>query len=377
MPPPPDTAPPSFATRVVRAPRPASPADGGAPPRGALERLPKWLICIPLALQWLALACRYGSLTLPSAANPRITAGGLVGEGKLEYFRCMGARARAATARQVGVRNVAGLDAPALRACLAASRLGFPLVAKPDLGLCGHGVRRIDDEAGLLAYLERFPSGETVVLQEYLAQEGEAGIFFARDPCTGRGSVIGLALRTFPHVLGDGRRTVAQLVAADPRARRAAASARHDAGFVADAVPATGEVVRLATIGSTRVGGLYRDGGHCITPALVDAMSAIADDMQDFHFGRFDVRFDSIPALREGRGLRIMEVNGAGSEAIEAWDPAVPLLAGFRRIFRKQALLFAIGAARRREGIRPIGLLRLARLNAAQCRLIDRYPPSN
>ena len=57
---------------------------------GMLERMPKWLICIPLALQWLWLALRYQSLTLPTIANPAITAGGLVGEGKLEYFDGMG-----------------------------------------------------------------------------------------------------------------------------------------------------------------------------------------------------------------------------------------------------------------------------------------------
>ena len=77
------------------------------------------------------------------------------------------------------------------------------------------------------------------------------------------------------------------------------------------------------------------------------------------------MRFTSEAALREGRGFTIMEVNGAGSEAIQAWDPATGLIAGLRTIFAKQRLLFEIGAANRRRGARPIGLLALARLNAA------------
>lgn len=347
------------------------------PGRGALERMPKWLICIPLAVQWLWLGLRYRSLTLPSAANPAITAGGLVGEGKLEYFAAMGPRARAATATHCAVRHDGERTATAVRRQLARAGLSYPLVAKPDLGLCGHGVRRIDDEAALLEYLAGFPPGETVVLQEYLSQPGEAGIFYARDPATGRGSIIGLALRTFPQVVGDGVSTVAELVAADARARRALSSRRHQAAFDPSAVPAAGAVVRLATIGSTRVGGLYRNGEDCITPGLLAAMEAIAGDMPRFHAGRFDVRFESLAALRAGTGLRIMEVNGAGSEAIEAWDPDIGLVDAFRRIFRKQALLFAIGDARRREGVRPIGLLALARLNQRQVRLIARYPRSN
>lgn len=345
--------------------------------RGALERMPKWLICVPLALQWLWLGLRYGSLTLPSAANPGITSGGLVGEGKLEYFAAMGPRALAATARHCAVRNAGASVATMVRTQVAQAGLAYPLVAKPDLGLCGHGVRRIDSEDALLAYLADFPRGETVVLQEYLPQPGEAGIFYARDPATGRGAIVGLALRTFPQVVGDGTSTVADLVAADARARRALSSRRHQAGFDPTAVPAAGAVVRLATIGSTRVGGLYRNGEDCITPELLAAMDAIADDMPRFHAGRFDVRFETLAALRAGTGLRIMEVNGAGSEAIEAWDPDIGLVDAFRRIFRKQALLFAIGAARRREGARPIGLLQLARLNRRQLRLIERYPRSN
>ena len=345
--------------------------------RSTLERMPKWLICVPLVAQWLWLGLRYRSFTLPSSANPAITAGGLVGEGKLEYFRGMGAVARAATARHCGVVNDATASEPSLRETLRRADLAFPLIAKPDLGLCGHGVRRIDDMRALLDYLGGFPKNEVVVLQEYLPQDGEAGIFYARDPATGAGTIIGLALRTFPHVVGDGVRTIAQLVAADPRASRVTGSPRHECTYDPSRIPAAGEAVRLATIGSTRVGGLYRDGAACITPQLVAAIDAIARDMPDFHFGRFDVRFDDLAALRAGKGLRIMEVNGAGSEAIEAWDPGIGVLKGFRMIFRKQAILFAIGDACRRAGTRPIPLLELARLNRRQYRLIEHYPPSN
>ena len=142
-------------------------------------------------------------------------------------------------------------------------------------------------------------------------------------------------------------------------------------------MPSSGEVVRLATIGSTRVGGLYRDGQAFITAALMQAVDAIARDMPDFYFGRFDVRFDSLQELGAGRGFTIMEVNGAGSEAIQAWDPETGVLDGFRMIFEKQRILFAIGHAMRRRGVKPIGLLSLIQLNRRQQRLIAGYPPSN
>ena len=345
---------------------------------GALERMPKWLIIVPLVLQWIWLSLRFGGATVPSAANPDITAGGLVGEGKLEYFAQMGPLARSVTAPSVGFRvDRHTLDDAVLCAAMDSAALHFPIIAKPDLGLCGYGVRRIDDLAGLRAYAAAFPDGETIVLQRYLPEEGEAGIFYARDPRSGRGAVIGLALRHFPQVVGDGKRTVAALMRADARAMRLAGRAAHQCDTDPELVPAPGQRVRLSTIGSTRVGGLYLDGGHLITPALTAAIDAIARDMGDFHFGRFDVRFTTPEALARGTGFTIMEVNGAGSEAIQAWDPSVGLIAGLRTIFAKQRLLFEIGAANRRRGARPIGLLALARLNAAQNRLLDAYPPSN
>ncbi|MEO6015905.1 MAG: hypothetical protein ABIP46_01515 [Polaromonas sp.] len=339
--------------------------------------MPKWLICVPLTVQWLWLSLRYRSATLPSAANPAITSGGLVGEGKLEYFTGMGPIARATTARYCAVPTRCVPSRTTLRQLMAEAALSFPLIAKPDLGLCGYGVRLLADMRQLQTYLKAFPANETVVLQQYLPQEGEAGIFYVRDPDTGVGRIIGLALRYFPRVTGDGRNTLAALIAADPRARRLCSSAQHEPHHDGQRVPAAGEVVRLATIGSTRVGGLYRDGGAHVTPLLVAAIDAIACDMPSFHFGRFDVRFDSLPALSAGSGFTIMEVNGAGSEAIQAWDPDTGVVAGFRMIFEKQRILFAIGDAMRRRGVRPVGLLELWRLNRRQLQLIKRYPPSN
>jgi len=344
---------------------------------GRLERLPKWIICIPLALQWLGLTIRYGSATLPSAANPCLTSGGLVGEGKLEYFNDMGEVARQFVARYCAVN--AGIDRSSseLAQLVMDAGLAFPLVVKPDLGLCGYGVRRVDSLAALQHYLARFPKNETVVLQAYLPHEYEAGIFYARHPGSEHGQLIGLALRYFARVTGDGEHSVAELIAADPRCCRAATNSEHECVVPLDSVPAAGEAVRLATVGSTRVGGLYRDGAIHITPRLTAAIDAVARDMPSFHCGRFDVRFSSFSALENGEDFVIMEINGAGSEAIQAWDPSLSLLSAFRIIFSKQRILFSIGDAMRRCGARPIGLLELARLNWRQQRLIAEYPPSN
>ncbi len=348
-----------------------------APQVGRLERLPKWLNLVPMIAQWLWLALCYRSVTLPSCADPAITTGGMVGEGKLEYFNIMGGVARAYVATTGSLIGQGAQSLGDAEQVMREAGLRYPVVVKPDLGWCGFGVRRIENSNQMQAYLEAFPAGERIVIQEWLAEPGEAGIFYMRDPGQATGDVIGILLRHYPRVTGDGQSTVGELIAADPRARRLGRDGLSEPCCDVGLVPAAGETVRVSTVGSTRVGGLYEDGCGCITPRLVATIDAIAQDMQDFHVGRFDVKFSDLQALKNGEGFRIMEVNGAGSEAVHAWDPSLSLREAYGIVFAKQRRLFAIGAAMRRLGHSPVGWLALARHHFRQQALISRYPPSN
>ena len=343
---------------------------------GRLESLPKWLNLVPIVAQWIWLSIRYASVTLPSCANPSIISGGMVGEGKMEYFSSMGELALGVTAKTTSVLLDANRSTDSVRAEMRRTALGFPIILKPDRGWCGFGVRLVRNDSELESYLSEFPAGERLVVQEFLPWAGEAGIFYMREPSEKRGAVIGMLLRHYPRVCGDGRSTIAQLIARDPRLKRVG---RGGLGTYCDQtlVPAKGEVVRLSIVSSTRVGGLYLDATEWVTDELRSAIDAIACDMTEFHAGRFDVKFDDWEELRHGRGFKIIEVNGAGSEAVHAWDPSHSLSQAYRIIFAKQRRLFALSAAMRRCGHRPIGLFKLARLHFQQQALIKRYPLSN
>jgi hypothetical protein len=352
-------------------------ASSTGPRQAFIERIPKWLNLVPMVMQWGWLGLRYGSLTLPSAANPNITAGGLVGDTKSEYFKGMGALAHSRVAPYAMLR-VEGPDVTASAlAAMGAAGLAFPVVAKPDLGWCGFGVRRLDDTPALSDYLASYPYGESLLLQHYLDEPGEAGIFYVRHPQQAQGWLLGILLRHFPQVTGDGISTVAQLIARDPRLQRAMSHPEeHECDYDSETLPLAGEVVRLSLIGSTRVGGRYEDGSELASEELIKAVDEIARDMPSFHIGRFDVRYRTLQDLRAGR-FTIMEVNGAGSEAVHAWDPKYSVWEVYRKVFAKQRLLFALGAFNRSRGHQPVGMLELARHHLRQQRLIRRYPPSN
>jgi len=52
--------------------------------------------------------------------------------------------------------------------------------------------------------------------------EGEAGVFYVREPHEAHGRILSLTLKYFPYVLGDGTSTLQQLILRDPRAGKLA-----------------------------------------------------------------------------------------------------------------------------------------------------------
>jgi hypothetical protein len=266
---------------------------------------------------------------------------------------------------------------------VADAGLRFPLVAKPDIGRQGHGVRLVEDAAALRRYLEGFPGGAKLILQRYVAWAGEAVVHYARMPGEG-GRVLSLTLRTCPHVVGDGLATLCELIGRDRRLRaRSALYLGHDPSHLGldraalDRVPEQGEIVRLALIGSRRVGGRHRDAREVVTPALEARIAAIVDSMPEVHYGRLGLRFGSLDALARGEDVVVLDVSGIGGDADDAWDPALPLREAWRRRFARQRLLFALGARNRARGFEPLDAGEFFGPLVQETDLIHRYPASS
>jgi membrane protein DedA with SNARE-associated domain len=352
------------------------------------ERIPPVLFYLPLVFNWIRLGIRHRSLTLPTAANPGIFNGGMWGESKSSYFFDVALSERKWIADFVVVKRNAGAESLAAdieraNSARADASLGFPLIAKPDIGWHGHGVQRIDTLDALENYLAGFPESSTLMLQRYVPFAGEAAVLYARLPGEAKGRVISLTLRYFPQVLGDGRSTVRQLIAGNARAQWKSAlhlgvdpTHRGVDPVDLDRVPDEGEVVRIALIGNQRAGALYRDGRRHITAALDERFDEIARGMNEFHYGRFDLRFESVEALMRGESFSILEINGIGGEAIDCWDPRLPVTECYRRLAEQQRLLFMIGDRNRARGFRPTPAGDFVRSLFRQNKLIRRYPAS-
>ena len=350
------------------------------------ERIPNSILYIPVILRWFLLAIRYRSITLPTASNPMIETGGFMGESKSSVMNMVGDEQRVWVADFVTLhRNGEDTETDLKKALelMEGRGLGFPIVAKPDIGWNGYGVNLVEDSNHLHKYIASFPSNENIILQRPVHHDGEAGVFYVRIPGEEKGSLYSLTLRYFPYVIGDGKSTLTELIHNDPRTKMRAdfylGGKSNHLGFGKedlDHVPQEGELIRLTFIGSLRVGGLYRDAGHLMTPELTQRFDAIARSMPEFYYGRFDVRFESTDLLKEGKGFSIIEINGAGAEAIQAWDPDVPVRKLYSEFFKAQSLLFRVGALNRKRGFKPMSAWSFIKAIRKQNRLVDAYPPA-
>lgn len=353
---------------------------------GSAEHIPNSILYIPVGIYYLYLGVRYRSFTLPSASNPNIETGGFMGESKGSVMNMVSDEQKQwiadfVTFHRDGVPCEQGLgNALAL---MEKNNLSFPVVAKPDIGWNGYGVRLVEDKNHLLQYISTFPENENIILQKPVPHDGEAGVFYVRIPGEAKGRIKSITLRYFPFVTGDGKSTLRELIQNDSRTKYRAGfylgGRSEHVGFDdkdLDLVPQAGELIRLSFIGSLRVGGLYRDATSMITPELNERFDKIAQSMPEFYFGRFDIRFESIEKLSAGEGFSIIEINGAGAEAIQAWDPNVPLSKLYKEFFRSYKLLFKIGDLNRGRGFRPMTLRAFLGAIKHQNRLIEKYPPA-
>ena len=323
------------------------------------EFWPAWLFYLPVAVHYCWLGLRYRSFTLPSAANPVIPTGGLVGESKCAIIDLLRERNPELVADAYLVRGAGSTERIlSLQNILQERRIPFPFILKPDFGQRGNGVRLIRSLPAAMEYLEKVTA--PVMVQRYAPGPREVGVFYYRMPNERRGRIFTLTEKIFPRVTGDGCHTIEELIFADRRASLIAR--RYLRRFAArrDEVLAAGEVLRLVESGNHAQGCIFRDGEHLRTPELEDAIDCISQ-VRGFYIGRYDIRYASEAELRRGKNFQIVELNGAASEATNIYDARNSLGKAYRTLFAQWRLVFAIGNINRCRSVETISLHELWR----------------
>lgn len=350
-----------------------------APAVSLFEFWPAAVFYFPVAVQYLWLSVRYRGLTLPTVANPGMERGAFIGESKSRILDTVPASIKHWFPPHIAFQKPVDSFSPAAAAQMAMEALdsagiGLPVVAKPDIGQKGFGVRPIRDSEQLADYMRGFPAGETIVLQKMVPFQKEAGVFYIRKPDEPMGQIFSINFKIFPTLVGDGKRSLKALILDDPRSRRL----RHiflprHRGHL-DRILSDGEPYRLVFVGDHAQGCIFKEGTDRQTPALLARIHQIATALPEFYFGRLDIRYRSDERFLCGEEFQIVEVNGAGSEATNIWDPEMNLLTAYAILFRQWSLLFEISAMNRKRGYPPASLVQLIRDIIRFRRLKPSYP---
>lgn len=314
------------------------------------EFWPAWLTNIPVVGFWLFQAVKTGHLFFFSTVNPGAMNGGLLGNSKMKILDAIPDR----YIPKSGLFKANAERPMMIRAFMRNNGMDFPVILKPDIGERGLLVQRIRNWAELDIYLNN--AGFDVILQEYVDYALEVTILCYTIPGTDEKGITSVCEKEFLHIEGDGRRTILQLIRGHERGRLYEHLLKASWQDDWSGVPGKGETVYLQPIGNHCKGTKFINANHRIDQQLVDTFTGILDQMEGFHYGRFDLRCASWESLRAGKDFRILEFNGVNSEPAHVYDPGYPIVRKYRDFYRQWALMARIHRAQATQGIRPMKL---------------------
>ncbi len=344
------------------------------------EFWPTWLMYSPVVLQWIGQSIYHRSLTLPLIANPELMLSGMVGVPKSELLEQATGECEKAILpwfiHTLTDDSVVSQTQSILQQ-MQDKGYDFPIVCKPDIGCRGSGVKLVKNEQQLNRYIEAYPVGYSVMLQRLARHEPEAGLFFVKEPNQKEGKIVSLALKYMPYVVGDGKSTLEQLIAADERAQQLQHLYLNRHKEQLQEIIPEGEPYRLVFSASHCRGAIFKDAEDLITPELSHRINTIMADLPEFYYGRMDIKFPDIESLKAGEGLEIVEINAASSESLHIWDSNTKLNAAVSSLLYQYRTLFKLGQQNRKRGYKTPGLKMLLKHWQKERNLKQFYPETD
>ncbi|MFT7387577.1 MAG: hypothetical protein ACI8VC_000818 [Candidatus Endobugula sp.] len=295
---------------------------------------------VPVVIYIVGLVVRYRGLTF-TAVNPGLPGSGFIGENKSDSLLTLQHHSPEMTAKTCLIMRSTCLEEKCLQSqyFMQQYALSYPVVLKPDFGQRGIDVEIVHNETDLRAYLAT--AACDTVLQEYIVGV-EFGVFYVRQPDQLQGSIFSLTHKCFPYVVGDGVRSLEQLICEHPRLHYMAAFLFEKHQAYLHTIPVNNEQVDVVTLGSHCRGSLFLEGESYLTPSLEEKIDVISQHITGFYFGRYDIRAESIEAFQRGE-CKVIEVNGVTSESTNMYDPRYSLFDAYRILFNQWQLAFQIG----------------------------------
>ena len=235
-----------------------------------------------------------------------------------------------------------------VEAMLETSKINFPFIVKPDIGLRGSAVKKVINLEELKAYHSK--ANFDYLLQDLIPYENEVGIFYVRFPHEKHGKITGIVAKEFLTVEGDGNSTIEELLKVNPRYELQLKALEKEYGSQLKNSLAKGEKRNLVPYGNHARGAKFLDYSNLISPELTKVIDEMCLQIPEFYFGRMDLMYNNWVELEHGKNFSIVELNGAASEPTHIYDPKHSLFFAWKELARHISYMFHISVANHKRG---------------------------
>ena len=307
------------------------------------EYWPYQVVYTPIYFQYLYYALRTRSFFYFNASNPTIRNGGFFMESKKEIYDLI---PEAYYPKTVLINSGTSLEE--INENIIKNKIEFPFIAKPDIGLRGTAVKKIDSVEDLIKYSTK--ANFDFLIQEFIPYPNEIGLFYVKLPNEMNGKITGIVSKEFLIIKGNGLNTIKELLLKDPRYEFQLDVLQKEYGDRLNQILPENESLNLVPYGNHCRGTKFIDFSHYITPKLEETFTQICNQINGFYYGRMDIMFDSFEKLEEGKNFQIVEINGAISEPTHIYDPNHSLFFGWKELIRHFHYLYKISKHNKKNG---------------------------
>jgi hypothetical protein len=289
----------------------------------------------PLYPYWFWLAFKARSFFFFNTSNPTIKNGGFLMESKKEIYDLIPSEFYPAT-----LFFKTSTPSNEVLENIEQNNLTFPMIGKPDIGMKGMMVKKLENENDLRAYAEG--SRVDFLVQEFVPYENEIGIFYYRNPNEEKGQLSGIVKKEFLSVIGDGVSTVEQLLLKNKRYVLQLPVLRKTEADKMNIVLQKDEELILVPYGNHVRGAKFLDDSDLIDDELTKTIDVVCKKVKGFYYGRLDIRYNTWEELKQGKNFSIIELNGAGSEPTHIYDPKHSVFYAWKEIIKHWKILYRI-----------------------------------
>lgn len=228
------------------------------------------------------------------------------------------------------------------------AQINFPFIAKPDIGLRGSAVKKIQSVDELQNYHNK--ANFDYLIQDLIPYENEVGIFYVRFPNEEKGKITGIVAKEYLIVEGDGKSKTVDLIKANPRFELQLNALQREYGNQLNEVLKVGEKRNLVPYGNHARGAKFIDASDKISPQLTTVMNEVCLQIPEFYFGRLDIMYNNWNDFELGKNFSIVEVNGAASEPTHIYDPKHSIFFAWKELARHITYMYKISVANHQRG---------------------------